>query len=374
MTRVSTGLRAVLVALALGAAAALGACGDDEGGATGTSTSAAGAGGGAHKIALLLPESKTTRYESQDRPNFERKVAELCPDCEVLYSNAQQDPAKQQQQAEAAITNGADVLVLDAVDAASATGIVTRAGQSDIPVIAYDRLIPDADLAYYVSFDNVKVGNMQAQTLLDAMGGAEGRSIVQINGAPTDHSATEYKQGAHEVLDDSGVEIVKEYDTPDWIPDKAQRQMEQAIAAVGEDGFDGVLSANDGMASGIIAAMEAARIDPKTKPITGQDAEVTAVQRILTGDQFMTIYLRIKEQADVSAELAVALAEGKEPPADLVDAEVDNGAEQVPSVLIAPIPVQKDDIAGTIVKDGFLTADQICTSAYAKACAKAGIE
>jgi D-xylose transport system substrate-binding protein len=370
------GLRKVLaLAVTAGAMTALVACGGDDGGGT-TAATASGTGasaGAAKKIALLLPESKTTRYESQDRPNFEAKVKELCSSCEIIYGNAQQDPAKQQQQAEAAITNGADVIVLDSVDAASARTIVTKAGQSDIPVIAYDRLIPDAKLDAYVSFDNVKVGQVQAQSLLDAIGGGQGKSIIMVNGAPTDHSATEYKQGAHEVLDASGVKIAKEYDTPDWSPDKAQREMEQAITAVGKDGFAGVYSANDGMATGIIAAMEGVDIDPSTKPLTGQDAEVTAVQRILSGDQLMTIYLRIKEQADAAAQLAVAAARGEQPPAGLINAKVDNGAGPVPSVLLAPVPVTKDEVAKTIVADGFLKPAQICTKAYARYCDEAGI-
>ncbi len=120
-------------------------------------------------VALLLPETKTTRYEEQDRPNFERRVKELCADCEVIYANADQDPAKQQQQAEAAITQGAKVIVISAVDVASAAAIVTRAKQSDVAVIAYGRLIPDADIDYYVSIDPFKVGQQQAEVQMDAI-------------------------------------------------------------------------------------------------------------------------------------------------------------------------------------------------------------
>ena len=130
------------------------------------------AGGGERtggKIALLLPESKTTRYETQDRPNFERRVQELCPDCEVFCQNADQDAAKQQRQVEAAITEGVDVMVLDPVDAASAASTAQRAKDRGIPVISYDRLISDAPLDYYVSFDNEEVGRLQAQSLLDRL-------------------------------------------------------------------------------------------------------------------------------------------------------------------------------------------------------------
>jgi D-xylose transport system substrate-binding protein len=227
-------------------------------------------GGGGKTIALLLPETKTTRYEEKDRPLFEAKVKELCPDCKVFYQNASQDANKQQQQADAAITKGASVLVLDAVDVASVGPIVQHANQKNIPVIAYDRLIPDQDIAFYVSFDNVKQGRVQAQSLLDKLGSADGKSIVMVNGAPTDPSAGDYKKGAHQVFDKSGLKIAKEFDTPDWSPDKAQTEMEQSITSLGKDGFAGVYSANDGMAGGIIAAMKGSGVDPQSKPVTGR--------------------------------------------------------------------------------------------------------
>lgn len=372
----SRSTQSTLAALAIAMVVAMGlaACGGDDD--NGSADKASGDdGGGGKTIALLLPETKTTRYEEKDRPLFTAKVKELCPDCEIIYANASQDPNKQQQQAEAAITNGADVLVLDAVDVKSVGPIVQHANQEDIPVIAYDRLIPDQDIAYYVSFDNVKQGRIQAQTLLDKLGsGADGESIVMVNGAPTDPSAGDYKKGAHEVFDKSAVKIAKEYDTPDWSPDKAQVEMEQSITALGKDGFVGAYSANDGMAGGMIAAMKSAGIDPKARPITGGDSEAAAIQRILTGEQYSTIYLAIKQQAETSAEIAVAAAQGKDAPADVVDAQVDNGAKQVPSVLLSPIAVTKDNINDTVIKDGFLTVDEICTGAYKSACEEAGIE
>jgi D-xylose transport system substrate-binding protein len=356
-----------LAAAAL-AAVTLAACGGDD-----DKSNAAGGGGGGKTIALLLPETKTTRYEAKDRPLFTAKLKQLCPSCKLLYSNASQDASKQQAQAEAAITNGADAIVLDAVDVKSVGAIVKHANQEKIPVIAYDRLISDADIAYYVSFDNVKQGRIQAQTLLDKLGSAAGKSIVMVNGAPTDPSAGDYKKGAHEVFDKSGVKIAKEYDTPDWSPDKAQREMEQAITALGKDGFAGVYSANDGMASGIIAAMKSAGITPSSRPTTGGDSEAAAIQRILAGEQYSTIYLAIKQQAETSAELAVAAAEGKAAPSGLVNAQVDNGLKKVPSVLLSPIAVTKDNIKDTVIKDGFLMPSEVCTGPYKKMCSEAGI-
>jgi D-xylose transport system substrate-binding protein len=322
-------------------------------------------------IALFLPESKTTRYEAFDRPLFEAKVRALCADCKVLYFNADQDAVKQQTQVETALAQGANVLVLDAVDAAAVAPLVNQAKQKKVPVVAYDRLISGIAYEYYVSFNNVRVGEMQGQALLDAMkakGTVDKGQIVMIHGAPTDPSSADYKKGAHTVLDGK-VKIGKEFDTPDWSPDKAQEQMEQAITALGRDNIVGVLSANDGMAGGAIAAMKRAGF-ASMPPITGQDAELAAVQRILTGEQFMTIYLDIRAEAEKSAELAVALLKG-----DKVSgaSDVDNGTAKIPSFLLDPIAVTADKIKGTIVKDGFYKASDICTAEVKAACDKAGI-
>jgi D-xylose transport system substrate-binding protein len=366
--------RTLGVIFALVGAMALAACGDDNNSSSGSGSSGSSGGGGkSGSIALLLPESKTARYESQDRPNFERKAKELCADCQIIYSNADQDAAKQQQQAEAAITKGAKVLVLDPVDAASAGAIVTRAKQSQIPVISYDRLITDADIDYYISFDNEQVGKLQGDSLVKKLkdDGAKG-SIVMINGAPTDNNAKLFKQGAHGVIDNSGFKVAKEYDTPDWSPDKAQQEMEQAITAVGKGGFVGVYAANDGTAGGAIAAMKGNGIDPKTIPTTGQDAELAAIQRILVDEQYMTVYKAIKAEAEAAAQLAVDLVQGKS--ASGADSKIDNGTKQVPSILLTPVAVTKDNINDTIVKDKFWSVSEICTGKYAAGCKAAGIQ
>jgi D-xylose transport system substrate-binding protein len=331
-----------------------------------------GGGGGAKKIALLLPETKTTRYEAQDRPLFEAKVKALCSDCEIIYSNADQDAAKQQSQAEAALTNGAKVMVLDPVDSASAGAMVQKAKAQNVPVISYDRLILNADVDYYISFDNEKVGQLQGTALVDKLK-ADGKSgsIVMINGAPTDNNAKLFKQGAHSVIDSSGFKVAKEYDTPDWSPDKAQTEMEQAITAVGKTGFVGVYAANDGTAGGAIAAMKGQGLKP-IPPVTGQDAELAAVQRLLTGEQYMTVYKAIKPEAEGAAQLAVDLVNGKTSSEAAKD-KVNNGQKDVPSVLLEPVAVTKDNIKDTIVADGFLKPAQICTGSAASACTQAGI-
>ncbi len=347
----------------LGAAFGLAACGGDNNG-----------GGG--KIAFLLPESKTARYESQDRPLFEAKVEDECSDCEVIYTNADQDTSKQQQQVEAAVTEGVDVMVLDPVDSAAAAGLVSRAKQAGIPVISYDRLILDADLDYYVSFDSVEVGKQQGEALAGALADANSPEgpIVQINGAPTDNNAKLFNEGATSVFDSEGIEVAKEYDTPDWSPDEAQVEMEQAITALGDNGFAGVYAANDGTAGGAIAALKSAGIDPASKPVTGQDAELAAIQRILAGEQYVTVYKPIKPLAEAAAQLAVALAQGDEAPEGLVNGEEDNGQEKVPTVFLDTVPVTKDNIEDTIVADDFWSVDEICTPQYAQDCKDAGLE
>lgn len=359
--------------LAATAALLTAACGsnDDNNKSSTGSTTASGSGG---KIALLLPENKTARYEAQDKPRFVARVKELCPNCEVIYENANQDAAKQQQQAEAALTRGAKVLVLDAVDVASAGTIVTRAKQSNVPVISYGRLVSKAPLDYYVSIDPYKVGQQQAQVLLDAMKkqGKPAPRVVMINGSPTDSNAPPYKKGARSIFDQAGAKVVKSYDTADWSPDKAQQEMEQTITSLGKNGFDAVYVANDGMAGGVIAAMKAAGVDPKKVLVTGQDAEATGVQRILAGEQLMTVYQPIPKIAATSAELAVPLAQGKEPPA-ITTGKTDNGSREVPSVLLPTIAITKDNINDTVIKDGFLKPADICTGEYKKDCQAAGI-
>jgi D-xylose transport system substrate-binding protein len=360
------------VAAALALTLGIAACGDDDddGGGGG------GGDGGGGTIALLLPEKSTTRYEEQDKPNFERHVKELCADCEVIYSNADQDPAKQQQQAEAAITQGAKVIVISSVDVKSAAGIVQRAQQSDVKVIAYGRLIPDAEIDYYVSIDPFKVGQQQAEVQMDAIekDGGSSPKVVMINGAPTDSNAKPYKDGARQTLEKRGAQVVKSYDTPDWTPGKAQQEMEASITDLGKDGFDAVYVANDGMAGGAIAALKGAQIDPGTRFVTGQDAELAGIQRILVGEQLMTVYQPIIQIAETAAELAVPIAQGKEPAADIAPEKVDNGAKQVPSALLATIAIEKDNIKSTVVKDGFLKVPDICTGQYAKACKEAGLQ
>lgn len=365
------GRRAVLL-LVLVFAVVASACGRSGDGAEASAKK--GKAGGRPTIALLLPETKTARYETQDRPHFEDNVRRLCPECRLLYSNANQEVATQSSQVDAALANGADVLVLDPVDSRAAAAMVRKARTSGAAVVSYDRLILDTLVDHYVSFDNVKVGELQARTLIGRLreqGRATG-TVVLIHGSPTDNNAGLYKRGARQALERSALVVGAEYDTPDWSPDKAQRQMEQAITKLGVEAIAGVYAANDGTAGGAIAAMKAAGFT-RLPPVTGQDAELEAIQRILSGEQYMTVYKAIAREAAAAAALAVALARRQPPPAGLVNGEVPNGAGLVPSVLLEPVAVTVTNLAATVLADGFWMPAQVCTERLAAACRAAGI-
>jgi D-xylose transport system substrate-binding protein len=332
-------------------------------------------GGGGTKIALLLPENETPRYETNDRPDFEKAIEEQCEECEVIYLNAGGDAEKQQSQAESALTQGAEVLVVDPQDSKSAAAIAEKAKAQNVPVVSYDRLIENGEVDAYISFDNEKVGELQAETLakkLKEVGSPKG-PIIMINGDPADPNAALFKAGAHKGFEAAGVEIAKEYDTPGWSAENAQREAQQAITALGNNGFAGIYAANDETGGGAIAAMKGAGINPEEKPVTGQDATVAGLQRILAGQQFMTVYKEIEPEATITAEIAVALAEGEEVPKAKITEEVNNGKAEVPSVLLEPIAVTKENVKSTVVKDGFVSASELCTGPYAAACKEAGI-
>ena len=332
----------------------------------------------AGKIALLLPETKTARYEADDLPMFK---AELTKDgydvSNMIYSNANQDASAQQQQAEAALTNGAKVLVLDPVDSAAAAAIADAAAQQNVPVISYDRLITGSkNVNYYISFDNVQVGKLQATALMTALSSVTNPTIVMINGSPTDHNASLFKQGAHSVFDPlvtaGKLTIAKEYDTPDWSPDQAQTEMTQALTALNNK-VDGVYAANDGTAGGAFAAMKAAGITT-FPPLTGQDAQVDGIQRIISGEQYMTVYKAFLPEANAAADLAYDLATGTAVPSTMVTGTTNNGSVDVPSILLTPVAVTKDNVESTVIADGFWKVSDVCTADFAAACAAAGVK
>ncbi len=335
-----------------------------------------GGGGGGPTIALLLPENQTPRYEAHDRPDFEKKVKQLCSNCSIHYANANGDATQQQSDADAALSEGAKVLVLDAVDAGSAGSIVTKAKAQNVPVLSYDRLITNSSIDFYVSFDNVRVGALQAQSLLAKLksNGKPNGPIIMLNGDPADNNAHLFKQGANSVFKPNNVKIARSFDTPGYSGSAADPEAQLAITALGNNGFAGVYDANDDIAGGAITAMMSAGINPSTRPTTGQDATVAGIQRILAGDQYMTVYKNVTQEAQVAAEIAVPLARGEKPPAGLVTSNTNNGKKNVPSVLLTPIAVTKGNVKSTVIKNQFDTVAQVCTSTFQAACKAAGID
>lgn len=346
-----------------------------NGASTGTTPSAGASSAAANaKIGLLLPDNDNARYASADYPLFKQEVATKCPTCTVVYQNAGADASKQQQQAQAMLTQGVKVLVIAAQDGKAAAQIVRLAKQKNVPVLAYDRLIDSADLAGYISFDNEKVGRLQAQALVDRMkklNAPTDAGYLEVNGSPTDPNAGQFKAGAESVLSKSGYKQLAEYDTPDWLPAKAQSWAQGSVSKVGGDKVMGVYAANDSVGAAVATALKGAGV--KTlPPITGQDASLAGIQNILSGTQYMTIYKAFKPEAFGAADDAVMLAQGQTLSLPTT-AKTASGAS-VPATLLNPVAVTASNIQATVVKDGLYKASQICTSAYKAACATNGIK
>ncbi|MGW2620529.1 sugar ABC transporter substrate-binding protein [Streptomyces sp. NPDC001500] len=348
---------------AVSTAIVLAACGSDTGGDP--------AGRGGPHIGLLLPDATTARWETQDRPLLEKRIRELCATCTVEHANAKGDVALQQEQMDAMITRGVDAVVLVAVDARALAPTVSEAHAAGIPVIAYDRLA-EGPISGYVSFDGMEVGRLQGRALLKAMGDkVPGAQIVMMNGDPGDPNARAFRRGALSVLDGK-VKIGKAYDTPQWRAETAHMNMSGALAALGDDAIDGVYAANDGLAGGSISALKANKVHP-LPPVTGQDAELSALRRIVGGDQYMTVFKPFGPEAAAGGAMAVAAARG-ESLGPVATGEVPTrDGEAVASVLLAPVSVTADNIADTVVKDGLHTVGQICVPRLRAACARAGL-
>ncbi|MFD4789731.1 sugar ABC transporter substrate-binding protein [Streptomyces sp. NPDC058459] len=325
-------------------------------------------------VGLLLPENQTARYEKFDKPIIEKQISELTNGKgKVEYLNAKQDATLQSQQIDTMITKKVDVLILDSVDYKAVAQGVKKAKDAGIPVVAYDRLA-EGPISAYTSFDNTEVGKTQGEALLKALGGkAKSGKIVMMNGAVTDPNAAQFKQGAHSVLDGK-VNIGKEYDTKEWKPENANANMEGAISALGKDKIVGVYSANDGMAGGIITALKGAGLKT-VPPVTGQDAELAGVQRIVTGEQYMSVFKSYPQEAETVAKMAVSIAKTGKVDSSLKTSTVDSGTEKgIPAVIVPVVSLTKDNINDTVVKEGYYTVGDICTAKYKAACDKAGLK
>jgi D-xylose transport system substrate-binding protein len=317
------------------------------------------------KIGLLLPETETARYETKDRPFFTDALKIICPNCELLYANANSDQATQQQQAQSQLTQGAQVIVVDPWDGVAAASLVSAAKAENVPVVAYDRLIHSPDLSYVVSNNYEQVGQLQGKALLDALAAkgitpADG-GIIMINGAETDNNAGNIKKGALSQITPSGFEVLSETDT--WDPAEARTWVDGQITRFGKK-IVGVYSANDNNGASAIAAFAAAGLD--MPPLTGLDASLVGIQNIIIGKQSMTTYNSFQKEAQSAAVAAVMLALGQTPPSNGV---VDNH----PALLNEPTAVTIDNIMDTVIKDNFWTVADICTADKKDACATAAI-
>jgi len=325
-----------------------------------------GSGGGAQaagpssgpkvvKIGLSLDTLKEARW-AKDRDAFVARAKEL--GAEVIVLSANGDDTRQIADVESLITSKVDVIVVVPHDGKAMAKGVEVAGRAHIPVIAYDRIITDSDLDLYMTFDNEHVGELQAKYILDKLSTTKPIKLVRIYGAKTDNNAVLFKNGQDKALKDAiasgAVQVVHEDWADDWKPENAKRIMNAALTKHGH-GIDAVLASNDTTAGGAIQALKEEGMAGKVV-VTGQDAELVAVQRIVGGEQSMSIYKPVQILAKRGAEVAVALATGKPV---IAKAELNNGKREVPTILVDVVTVTKDNVDSTVVKDGFHTREEI---------------
>jgi D-xylose transport system substrate-binding protein len=326
------------------------------------------------KVAFLMPDQASTRYEEHDAPGFIAEMKKLCAACEVIYQNADGDASRQQQQFNAALAQGVKAVVLDPVDSTAAASLVKAAQAKGVKVIAYDRPIPSAKADYYVSFNNEGIGKAIADSLvahLKAKGikPSDG-GVLQVNGSPTDAAAGLIKKGIHAGLDKSGYKILAEYDTPDWVPAKAQQWVSGQISRFGKQ-IVGVVAANDGTGGGAIAAFKAAGVKP-VPPVSGNDATLAALQLIVAGDQYNTISKPSEVVAAAAAQMVVKLLADQAPQAELM-------LYNTPSQLFTPAVVTAENLKAEVI-DKVVSGKPIqspaalCVDRYADGCKKLGIQ
>ncbi len=361
----------VLTMMALAACAPPAAPAAPAGG--GSEAPAAEEGGAAMEegmIAVLLPDSASSaRWEADDRRFFEQAFDAAGVKYTIL--NAEGDARTQQTQAEQAITNGAKVILLVNLDSGSGAAIIAQARDAGVKVIDYDRLTiegPGADI--YVSFDNVAVGRLMGETLEPLINAlpADPKRVVQLNGSPTDNNATLFREGYYSVAkphyDAGDWELVADQAVPDWDNQQALVIFEQILTAANGD-VDATFAANDGLANSVISVLKSQGMDPM--PLSGQDATVGGIQNILSGWQSMTVYKPIKLEAEAAAKAAIALLKGEDVSA-LANDTINNGQNDVPFMKLTPIAVTKDNIAETVIADGFRTWDEICVGEFEQYC------
>jgi D-xylose transport system substrate-binding protein len=324
------------------------------GAASGGEPQGGGRGGDKIVIGLSLDTLKETRWQT-DRDLFVKRAKEL--GAEVLVQAANSDDSVQMRDVQTLLTSGVDVLVIVPHDGKAMAKAVNLAHEAKVPVVSYDRLIRDSEPDLYLSFDNLRVGELQAQFVIDRLNGRG--NIIRIYGAKTDNNAALFKQGQDKVLEpyikNGQIKVIHEDWTEDWRPENAKRIANAAISANPGVKIDAVLASNDGTAGGAIQALDEEGLAGKVL-VTGQDAELVAMQRIVGGTQSMTIYKPIKNLAPRAVEVAVAMAKGKPV---IAQSSVHNGAIQVPSVLSDVTVVTRENMEATVIADGFHSKEDI---------------
>ena len=319
-------------------------------------------------VAFLMPDQASTRYEQHDFPGFKAEMSKLCPDCKVLYQNANGDVSQQQQQFNSVLSQGAKVIVLDPVDSTAAASLVLMAQSKGVKVIAYDRPVPSTPADYYVSFDNEGIGKAIAQSLVqhlkDSGVPTDKGGVLQVNGSPTDAAAGLIKNGIHAGLQGSGYKTLAEFDTPDWAPPKAQQWVSGQVTRFGAQ-IVGVVAANDGTGGGAIAAFKAAGVNP-VPAVSGNDATIAALQLIIAGDQYNTISKPSEIVAAAAAKVAVGFLSGQPPKAEMT-------LYKTPSQLFTPAVVTAKNLKAEIVDKGIVSAKELCTGRYVDGCKSLGI-
>lgn len=326
-------------------------------------------------LGLLLPDRDTSRFDRFDFPLIKKEVASLTHGKgRVSYANAGASAKQQSRQFEQMVADKVDVILVDAVDAKAIGSDVQKAKDAGIPVIAYDRLA-QGPIDAYVSHDNELVGEVQGRAVVEALGDkAETSKIVMMNGSVADPNTALFKKGALSELTGKVV-IAKQYDTPEWLPSVAKAHMKEAIAALGLNNIAAVYSANDDMAGAVIDELKQAGAT-KIPPVTGQDASLAAVQRVVSGDQYMTVYKSFLLEATNAAQIAVYKVQGRGIQFDaLIRDKVDSPTQKdIPSMLVPVVALTKDNIRQTVIKDDVYTVKQICTAQYAADCAAIGLK
>jgi D-xylose transport system substrate-binding protein len=306
-------------------------------------------------IGLSLDTLKEERWQ-HDRDTFTAAVEKLGGT--VLVQSANSDDTVQVRNVESLISRKVDVLVIVPHNGSAMSRAVKSANDEKIPVIAYDRLILNANIDYYLTFDNVKVGEAQATYAVEHLPKDRKARIVRIYGAPTDNNAKLFKQGQDNILEPlikaGKIEVVHEDWALDWKPENGKKIMNAAITKAGRN-IDAVVASNDGTAGGAIQALIEEGLGGKVL-VTGQDADLAACQRIMRGTQAMTIYKPLKNLATLAARIAVEVAQGKKPAAT---STLDNGSKQVPSIFEKVISVDKNNMTSTVVADGFHKAEEL---------------